>query len=247
MESWRQTYTARLDELGELVPPWQKFPHLSRHSVAWRLGAAEEHLVMWLLFQERLGKERFQYLRRQARAPFTWADQVWKILEPGAPEKLEQLVEWQLVESDVAYTNWRAAFHQPVWIWERTVLDPREAARYLTREFAFQSRRLGEMDRPPALPQGWHGPEPYAGDGLLFLAHQLCAGRVAPPWSIGLQPSDFTGSIDERDMSYSDAFRHWCREYFDDLPQWRRYLQPHPPTSTWREWIDEHIADHLAG
>lgn len=72
--------------------------------------------------------------------------------------------------------------------------------------------------------------------GLLSLAQMLSAGRVAPPWELGLSPDDFADSF-AMDMGYADAFRLWGMSAFDDREHLYRSLGDSKIPANWEEWI----------
>jgi hypothetical protein len=74
--------------------------------------------------------------------------------------------------------------------------------------------------------------------GLLSLAQMLSAGRVVPPWQLGLSPADFADTFDD-DMGFVDAFRLWGMHAFDDREQLQRYLAPTGVPAEWDGWAEE--------
>lgn len=187
MPDWRESARARLpehlDARGDLAPPWAKFPTFERYCIGWRMGSGEGWLNLCSVFFEDLpGDEatRMAYLRRHPPAPICWADWVWSVLFPDAPEADElededeeiareeaeqaarraQLLAWGLIEHDVAWRTWRARRAELVWPWRWTE-TPTEAARYWTRDLWFWSREIterraqGTLEIPATAPEAW--------------------------------------------------------------------------------------------
>jgi hypothetical protein len=140
------------------------------------------------------------------------------------------------------------------WPWEAAE-TPETAARYWTRELWFWSRQVAGLRSdpawvPPAVPERWQPcaeplrtgevRSPDLGDGLLSLAQMLSAGRVAPPWQLGLTFDDFAGSFKD-EMGYVDAFRLWGMSSFDDREQLQRYLTATEAPEAWERWTAERL------
>jgi len=258
-----------LDANGDLAPPWVKFPTYERGTIGWRMGAGEDWLSYWWVFVEGLDHEsRFALLRRHRPAPVTWADWVYRFLYPAAKDEddeyedavLAERTAWLraegLVASDVAYHTW--LLQQPTaveWPWEQG-RTPEDAARYWTRNFWFWSRRMvgmrGEAGwKPLVATPSWEGcaetlrtgqvHSPDVRAGLLTLARMLAAGRVAPPWELGLTPADFADTFDD-DMSYTDAFRLWGICALDDREQFDQFVGDVP--AAWEHWVAEQFQLH---
>ena len=121
---WKRSCIARLpeylDDSGDLVPPWERFPGYERYSLGWRMGTGEDWLGLWHVFLEQHDsafEARLAYLRRHPPAPFTWADAVYDALHPSpiddenederiAKERRGALLEMGLIASNVAYPTW---------------------------------------------------------------------------------------------------------------------------------------------
>lgn len=175
--------------------------------------------------------------------------------ERGGEERRAALLEMGLIASDVAYSTWLRQQEGVRWPW--TYGDtPEYAARYLTRDMEFWSRQVAGLRsdpgwKTPQLPDEWEScaaplatgdPRPLDLDrGLLSLARSLAAGRVAPPWELGLGVDDFADSFED-DMGYVDAFRLWGMSVFDDREHLQRYLGPAGMPERWGGWIAEHFA-----
>ena len=259
-----------LDGAGDLAPPWERFPHYERYTIGWRMGAGEDWLGLWRAFLEGLPpafEVRLAYLKRHPPAPVNWADHVYRVLHPSAPdaadeagEGAEDQVEAQrraelrglgLIASDAAYPIWLRRQDGVRWPWESGE-TPESVARYWTREFWFWSRQVAALRgragwKSPDVPANWLAcAEPLETGrasaldlrrGLLSLARALAAGRVVPPWELGLSPDDFADSF-EMDVGYVDAFRLWGMSAFDDREHLRRHLGAEVPTH-WDGWLAE--------
>ncbi len=66
----------------------------------------------------------------------------------------------------------------------------------------------------------------------------LCAGRVIPPWQLGLTLDDFADSF-EMEMGYVDAFRLWGMSSFDDREHLQRCLTTTKAPKAWQDWCVE--------
>jgi hypothetical protein len=155
-----------------------------------------------------------------------------------------------LIASDVAYQTWLSQQTAVEWPWEQD-RTPEDAARYWTRPFWFWSRQVAELRaepgrQPPTVPPSWAAcaeplrtgevRSPDTRTGLLTLARMLAAGRVAPPWELGLTPADFADTFED-DMGYADAFRLWGICALDDREQADRFLGDVP--AAWQSWVAE--------
>lgn len=262
---YRGRLREHLDGNGDLAPPWERFPTYERYTIGWRMGGGEDWLSLWHLFLDGLGPDsdvRLAYLRRHPPAPVTWADAVHEVLYPGADgaereddaavlaERCEALRRIGLIASDAAYRTWLVRQEGIRWPWADAE-TPEVAARYWTRNIWFWSRqvaglRAGPGWEPPAVPSRWQAcavplrtgevRSPDTGKGLLTLARMLAAGRVTPPWQLGLTPADFADSFDD-EMGYADAFRLWGMSALDDREQLQPYLSDAP--EAWRRWCAE--------
>lgn len=266
---WKTFYRGRLPEYldsnGDLAPPWERFPTYERGTIGWRMGPGESWLSMWHVFAEDLDADaRLGLLQRHPPAPVTWADWVYRFLNPAVKddddeyddavlaERRAELRAEGLIASDAAYRTWRAQQPAVRWPWDDLAL-PTDAARYGTRELWFWSRHVAEVRaepgwEPPTVPPPWEAcgeplrtgaiRSPNLGAGLLTLARMLAAGRVAPPWELGLTPASFADTFDDR-MAYTDAFRLWGICALDDREQGERFIGVVP--SAWKSWVAEHI------
>jgi hypothetical protein len=256
-----------LDENGDLAPPWEKFPEYERYTLGWRMGTGEAWMCMWSVFLDKLGTEpavRLAYLQRHAPAPWTWANLVHSVLAPAADddddddgdvraERIQQLQARGLIASDIAWSTWcrRNPSHAP---WEHAK-TPVDGVQYHTRELWFWSRRVSQLRQrpgwaPPAVPAEWEpcaaplrdasAGDVDAGQGLLTLARMLAAGRVVPPWELGLGPEAFADSFED-DMGYVDAYRLWGMSVFDDRPQLESFVPADSVPVVWRAWMGEHF------
>jgi hypothetical protein len=256
-----------LDGNRDLAPPWERFPSYERYTIGWRMGEGEDWLCLWNVFLDDLDPAfdvRLAYLLRHPPAPITWADAVHRALHPASPdvegeddegaevERRAVLHRWGLIASDVAYSTWLSQQQGVQWPWE-SAETPETAARYWTRALWFWSRQVAELRSdtawvPPAVPELWQpcaaplntgevgSPDPCK--GLLSLAQMLSAGRVSPPWQLGLTFDDFADSF-ENDMGYVDAFRLWGMSSFDDREQLQRYLAATEAPEPWERWTTE--------
>lgn len=242
---------------GEVAPPWAVLPTEERYSIGWRMGHGEGVMHDFFRFAGSKGDwdeaAWLGYLRRHPVAPYTWADWIdavifgnereeWDLGEPEVLERHHWLLEQGLIGSDVAYATWRAQQGGVLSLpWgEGPFCDnPLELARYNLREFAFQSRQVGDVcDALPDPPPSWQ----FGNLGLERLAQQLVSGQVLPPWRLGFSGEDFEDSFED-DMGYVDAFRLWILAAFDDLPHLNRYLDSVggvPPE--WERWVNDNRA-----
>lgn len=259
-----------LDEHGDLAPPWEQFPHYERYTIGWRMGAGEGWLSYWHVFLDSLcpGLEvRFAYLKRHPPAPICWADHVYRVLHPATQRETDddgvtearhrdELLRMELIVSDAAYPIWLRQQHGVRWPWEMSD-ELLTVARHWTRDLWFWSRQIAELRREPVwvlpeVPPDWQAcaaplgtgklPDIDLRQGLLSLTQMLCAGRVVPPWELGLTPADFADSF-EIDMGYADAFRLWLMAAFDDREHMQRTLGREPPAN-WQQWMVDQF--HLA-
>lgn len=260
MDWEREHLPEYLDESGELAPPWARFPEYERGTIGWRMGPGETWWGLWRVFLERFedSDQLVSYLHRHPKAPHSWGDVIHHHLFPEEEwgldsEVVARLKELQLVDSDVAYRTWRNNLEQLWWPWER-METPEKAARYLTRDTWFWSRRAselrdsGELDLPdPGEPwTEWvqaartgEVPDLEGRSGLTNLSLMLAAGRVIPPWVSGLGPP---GDLNvEMTMDDSEAFYLWLLSAFDDLPHLDRYLQEWEAPANWREWCGQNL------
>jgi hypothetical protein len=256
-----------LDRNGDLAPPWERFPTYERYTIGWRMGAGEDWLCLWAAFLDGLAPDydtRLAYLRRHPPSPVSWADAVHRVLHPGSPHPEREgdeeadadqravLLRAGLIASDVAYPTWLSQQQGVRWPWEFAD-TPETAARHWTRGLWFWSRqvaglRAGPGWTPPAVPETWQScaeplrtgevGAPDLRHGLLALAQMLAAGRVVPPWQLGLTLADFADTFAD-DMGYVDAFRLWGMSAFDDREQLKRYLAATDAPSVWEQWTAE--------
>lgn len=267
-QSCRNRLPEYLDARGDLTPPWAQFPTYERYTIGWRMGSGEDWMGLWHVFLKSLGspEARLGYLRRHPPAPETWANMIHNVLYPPAgkptrsdddePEIAEQrraaLRSAGLIASDVAYRTWLAQQEGVRWPWEECE-TPEDAARYWTRDLWFWSRQVEHLREGtawtlPVVPDAWHScaeslrtgelPDPDPRAGLLTLARMLAAGRVIPPWRLGLTIADFANTFD-MDMRFTDAFRHWGMSAFDDREQLQKYLAEYDAPETWARWCEE--------
>jgi hypothetical protein len=264
-QSARKRLPEHLDAHGDLAPPWEQFPNYERYTIGWRMGDGEDWLGLWHVFVEGLAPAfavRLAYLKRHPPAPVSWADRVHRVLRPSAREergeageqieaqRRAELLAMGLIASDAAYPIWLNQQKGVRWPWESGEA-PESYARYWTRDFWFWSRQVAALRsegwKPRRVPGNW---QPCAAAlesgrvpaldlhrGLLSLAQMLAAGRVVPPWELGLRTEDFADSF-EMDMGYADAFRLWVMSAFDDCAHLGRCLGPAVP-GEWEEWVEE--------
>jgi hypothetical protein len=210
---------------------------------------------------------RLAYLKRHPPAPINWAERVYDVLYPShdkddedegeAQAQIEaqrraELLHLGLIASDAAYPIWRSQQQGVRWPWKFGGETPETTARYMTRNLWFWSRQVAELRsatawKPPEVPAEWQScAEPLTTgklppldlrQGLLSMAQMLSAGRVVPPWQLGLRVEDFADSF-EMDMGYVDAFRLWMMSAFDDREHFRRCIGTEVPKN-WEDWITE--------
>lgn len=268
MHFYRTSLAEHLGPDGDLAPPWEQFPNYERYTIGWRMGSGESWLSFWHVFLGDLGagyEARLAYLKRHPPAPVTWADRVYDVLYPSvsesdAPDEAEQRAELRrlgLIASDAAYPTWLSQQRGVRWPWDNSE-TPEVTARYWTRDLWFWSRRVTELRgtaawKEPRVPESWaacadalrsgavRDPDPR--QGLLLLAQVLAAGRVIPPWELGLEPDDFADTFED-DMGCADAFRLWGISALDDREQLEYHLGPDGAPEDWRAWMDEqfHVA-----
>ncbi len=247
-----------MSQSTEIAPPWVAYPTYTRGTIGWRMGSGEDHMGNFWRFLDKIPdlQTRVAYLRRHAPAPYTWADFICRVLfedrfsDDEAITHLNQVGLSDLIASDIAYHTWVARQDNVNWFWRSIADSPQESARYRTRPMAFWSRRIASLrDDPqaeiPALLESWQGcEEPFRtgriaslslSEGLLSLAQMLCAGRVIPPWKLGLSVSDFEDTFNEN-MGFVDAFRLWGLEYFDDRFMLGSYLKENDAPEVWESW-----------
>jgi hypothetical protein len=159
----------------------------------------------------------------------------------AANKRRVELLERELIASDVAFATWLGRQQGVRWPW--TYSDtPENAARHRTRDLWFWSRQVAQLRAEPTwtapqVPTGWQPCDAplktgtvHSFDlhqGLLSLAQMLSAGHVIAPWRLGLEINDFADSFDN-DMGYIDAFRLWGMSAFDDHEHLQRYLELEP-------------------
>ncbi len=68
-ERCRERLPSNLNENGDLMPPWARFPDYERHSIGWRMGGGEDWLGLWYLFVEQLPKDKAARLSLPQAAP----------------------------------------------------------------------------------------------------------------------------------------------------------------------------------
>jgi hypothetical protein len=167
---YHQHLAEHLDARGDLAPPWEEFPHYERYTICWRMGSGESWLGFVSVFLEQLSEDfdtRLAYLRRHAKAPYTWSNWAYGVLYPETSDEDEkedandndedgeiarrrtrerrvQLIEMGLVGSDVAYFTWRAKRESMHWPWDDSE-TPVDAARYWTRDLWYWSRHVEEL------------------------------------------------------------------------------------------------------
>jgi hypothetical protein len=251
----------QLDEHGDIMPPWAKFPEYERYTIGWRMGSGEDWVCFVSVFLDRMGKKpaaREAYLRRHPPAPYTWAGWVLSVLgegdddDDGDADQLAQLDARGLVAVDAAFTRWCTQNPGPNWPWQWNAKLV-HVARYRTRELSFWSRQLALADVPslPAtIPSGWDPvvdvlrgarPQPDLRNGLIALASFLARGWPPAPWACGLELSSFEDTFED-DMGYADAFSLWLGSAFDDRPTLTRYLASQAVApEAWRQWLNEHV------
>jgi len=257
---------------GEIVPPWVRFPTYERYTIGWRMGLGEDWLGTWWEFVDALEpapEVRMAYLRRHPPAPVTWADAVYHVLHPEVSQRefdeelavavgrREMLRREGLIGSDAAYRTWLEQRGGVEWPWAGDD-SPETAARCRTRLLWFWSRQVADLRGTPQwvmpeVPAAWAAcAEPLATGvvrspdvraGLLTLARMLSAGRVVPPWQLGLGVADFADTFDD-DMGYADAFRNWGMSAFDDREQLEGYLREYPAPADWARWCEEQFQVH---
>lgn len=172
---YRQHLAEHLDARGDLAPPWEEFPHYERYTIGWRMGSGESWLGFFSVFLDQLPQDfetRLAYLRRHAKAPYTWSSWAYEVLYPETSDEDEkedvddedgeraqlrnkerrvQLIEMGLVGSDVAYYTWRTKQETMHWPWEDSE-TPMDAARYWTRDLWYWSRHLDELRKQHQIP-----------------------------------------------------------------------------------------------
>lgn len=267
--SWKTHYIERLatqlDPQGDIVPPWAYLPEVERYSIGWRMGYGEDWMGYWSVFLDQLPSDhttRLEYLRRHAVAPISWADGVYCVLNAEferegelTPQQLDGLYKLGVIGSDVAFGTWCARADGIESPWDGTG-SFEHAARYNTRTFWFWSRHVsalrqaGKLD-DVELPPSWSALEPALRSGALgeidpvyglrALALMFVAGRVLPPWQVGLLPDSTQGNFD-MDMGYAEAFSLWAMSAFDDAEHLARYTeQVGGVPQAWTSWYTEHV------
>jgi hypothetical protein len=179
---YRQHLPEHLDPQGDLAPPWEEFPQYERHTIGWRMGSGESWLGFFGLFLEKLPTDfdtRLAYLRRHAKAPYTWSESVHHVLYPndidddddddddddgekeraGKRERRVKLVEMGLVAEDIAYFTWRKKQIEVAWPWDHSE-TPIDAGRYWTRDLWFWSRHVAELRSGGEIP-AFEAPEAW--------------------------------------------------------------------------------------
>ena len=59
------------------LPPWLRYPKLSRHSMGWRMGGGEDYMAVWNTWHRFQNKANLtEYFRNFAPIPIEWADMV---------------------------------------------------------------------------------------------------------------------------------------------------------------------------
>lgn len=263
---YRDRLPGHLDAAGDLAPPWERFPTYERYTIGWRMGTGEDWMMYWHVFADGLAPDsdtRLAYLRRHPPAPVTWADFVFRFLHPGGPDLDDEnddnavgddwraeLRQLGVIAPDVAYRTWLSQQADVRWPWT-FMGTPAEAVRYRARDLDFWSRQVVEQRcdpawTPPPVPHSWQPcaeplrtgevRSPDVDRGLLTLAQMLSAGRVLPPWTLGLTVADFADSFAD-DVGYVDAFRLWVMSAFDDREQEQVYLAAHAAPPDWRAWF----------
>jgi hypothetical protein len=257
-----------LDRKGDLTPPWERFPTYEQYSMGWRMGFGEDWMGMWHVFLEDFTpslESKRAYLYRHPPAPIPWANTLYRILypspddqKPSSREVTEEhralLLQDGLIKTDVAYSTWLSQQQGVDWPWENDQ-TPEDAARWRTRSFWFWSRQVAELRnnpawQPPVPPENWQSctnsfhsgkiPHLDTSKGLLTLAQMFSAGRVIPPWQLGLTLSNFEDSFDD-DMGYVDAFRLWGITALDDREQLEIYLTVNNAPEEWENWAQEQL------
>lgn len=248
MDDWDAIYAkqlpGQLNERGDLIPPWVKFPTLPFLSIGWRMGRGEDYLGLWRYFAGQLADQvevRVAYLQRHAPAPKTWAPELCSLFAKDRENSFP--ADLGLVASDAAYPVWLEQQQgQLSWPWARG-LPPDEMAHHNTREFSFQARQLVEARSRgglpvPEIPSGWEAcaqalltgclPPLRCEAGLESLALSLCAGKVVTPWSLGC-------SAQGGKKDYGDAFELWVYRCFDDKEHFSQRLPQELAPEEWRE------------
>ena len=243
-----------------IVPPWEAFPDYERYTIGWRMGGGEEYFHDWWNFIASLPLDfssRLQYLQQNRPAPINWFDIVLKVLYPEQNDiryrdrnsEIPQLLNWRLIEYDVAFATWlqqQTEIRYP-WTMGNT---PEEVARYSTRDFWFFCRQFNS-DRTvdiPEIPAAWWDIENnlrsgetgnlVPSQGLQTIAKMLCSGSILTPWQLGLNLDSCKNSY-EMDMGYGDAYGLWLTSAFDDDKLIRQMLSKTSIPDEWNDWIEE--------
>ena len=243
-------------------PPWEEFPTYERYTIGWRMGAGESYLYAWSDYMKSIPRDfqsRLDYLQTHRPAPLTWSNTVLHTLYPDDvenhsldPSTRQKLFDLELIQHDAAYQTWLAQQDALLYPWDIFEGEsPETTARYCTREFWFVSRRLSAHRQsistqpiPPAwkalsvpLQTGQVG-EVRTDQGLLTLAHMLCAGEILPPWHHGLEVDSCEDSF-ELDMGFCDAFGLWLMSAFDDQKSlWDALPPKHTIPLRWQSWME---------
>ena len=163
-----------LDENGDLIPPWAKYPDYTRYSHNWDMGPGEFWRRLWLAFLKRFDDlpSRVSYLLRHPPAPYSWGNAVYAAMHPEngidnelSQQRQEELLKYGLIRSDVAFETWFAAQESDPeaainWPWKMAA-KPIATARYWTRRLWFWSRQMtvlkerGTLEIPEA-PDAWN-------------------------------------------------------------------------------------------
>lgn len=74
-----------IQQHGDILPPWKRYPDLDRYSIGWRMGYGESYLDLWWEWTTPFEREQLvAYFRRYAPFPKDWLD--WIAYELGMEE-----------------------------------------------------------------------------------------------------------------------------------------------------------------
>lgn len=74
-DRWRTAIEHELQQHGDVLPPWRKYPDLERYSIGWRMGPGEVYIGAWWEWTEPFDREqRIAYFKRYVPHPPDWLD-----------------------------------------------------------------------------------------------------------------------------------------------------------------------------
>ena len=159
-EYYEEHLESALDENGDVMPPWAKFPTIARYSIGWRMGGGEDWRAFFNIF-ERTAWARRRGARGVPSAPPARTAHVGQLgaetartrkarraAPAGRAAPARELTAEGLIGEDACYRRY-VELEAPRLPWSVPRTTPVKAARYSLRPLWFWTSATGSGVPPP--------------------------------------------------------------------------------------------------